>query len=171
MKILYKSKSPEIAKPQVRLRRYRKWSFDFDENQLQGKTILDIGSADSRFGEYVEQQYPDTKVLRFDVRQEPDNRVDFIARADQIPLKAETIDLALAHASIAQNSGEYVIMALEEIFSVIKKGGEIRVAPIFDAPFPYSQNRLRLAREYVNDLEKQDELRENGLMTEQRKEY
>ncbi|MEK7101622.1 MAG: hypothetical protein AAB882_00510 [Patescibacteria group bacterium] len=113
-RFLYKSKSPEIAKAQKDFERYRKW-LHFDENQLQGKTILDIGSADSRFGEYVEQQYPDTKVLRFDVRQEPDNRVDFIARADQIPLKAETIDLALAHASIAQNSGEYVIMTLEEI--------------------------------------------------------
>lgn len=134
--------------------RYKKW-LELDEKQLQGKVILDVGSGDSQFGEYVEQHYPDTKVLRFDVRQDPDARVDFVARADKLALKEESIDLALAHASISNSPGEYMVSALKEIFSTIKDGGEIRVTPLLDVPFELSQERLRLIREYVADLENQ----------------
>lgn len=144
----------EKSKSEKDFERYKKW-LELDEGQLQRKTILDVGSGDSQFGEYVERRFPDTKVLRFDVRQDPDARVDFVARADQLPLKGESIDLALAHASISNSPGEYVVSALKEIFSAVKEGGEIRVTPLFDVPFELSQERLRLVRGYVTDLENQ----------------
>ncbi len=146
-----KSKSlPEKAAKDFE--RYKKW-LHLDEKQLHGKNILDIGSAGAYFGEYVEQKYPGTTVLRFDFRQGPDNRVDFIAEAKKLPLKAGSIDIALAHASITNNSGEEVVAALKEIFPTVKDGGEIHIAPLFDAPFKFSQERLRLVREFVADLE------------------
>ena len=136
--------------------RYCKWLL-LDTEQLAGKTILDVGSADSRFGEYVEQHYPDTKVLKLDMRSDDlESKVDFFAQADKLPLRAESVDLALAFASISNSAGEYVVRALKEIFSTVKDGGEIHISPIFDAPFEFSQERLRLVREYVRDLENQD---------------
>lgn len=145
--------TPSVEKSKEDFDRYCKWLL-LDERQLQGKTILDVGSANSLFGEYVEQHYPDTKVFKLDMRNDdPDTRVDFFAQADKLPLKAKSIDLALAFASISNSAGEYVIIALKEIFSTVKDGGEIHVSPLFDAPFEFSQERLRLVREYVKDLE------------------
>ena len=59
-----------------------------------------------------------------------------------------------------------MLAALKEIFATIRAGGEIHIAPIFDAPFEFSENRLRLVREYVQNLEDeslaQAEWLENG---------
>ena len=64
--------------------RYCKWLL-LDTEQLAGKTILDVGSADSRFGEYVEQHYPDTKVLKLDMRSDDlESKVDFFANGELI---------------------------------------------------------------------------------------
>jgi len=146
--------APSVEKSKKDFDRYCKWLL-LDKKQLQGKTILDVGSTGSLFGEYVEQHYPDTKVFKLDMRSDdPDTKVDFFARADKLPLKAQSIDLALAFASISNSAGEYVVAALKEIFSTVKDGGEIHASPLFDAPFEFAQKRLRLVREYVNDLEK-----------------
>jgi len=134
--------------------RYKRW-LHIDEQQLPGKMILDVGSANARFGDYVEKNYPDTKVISFDGRPEFGIQVDFLARAEQLPLRSESIDIALAHASISNNNGESTLAGLKELFRVLKPDGEIHVAPLFDVPLEFSQERLRLVREYVEELERE----------------
>jgi SAM-dependent methyltransferase len=150
--------SPETENAREDFERYKKW-LHLNEEDLPGKTILDVGSANAQFGEYVEKKFPGTTVIRFDylIRAEPSERVriDFRARADQLPLRRDSVDIALAHASISNNSGEEMLAALQEIFATVKAGGEIRIAPILEAPFGFSENRLRLVREYVDSLEKE----------------
>lgn len=145
---------PLPESPEKAFKRYEKW-LHLDGVELRGKTILDVGSASSSFGEYVEEHYPGATVLRFDRWNAPGFKVDFVAQAGKLPLREGSVDVALAHASITNNSGEEAIAALKEIFSIIKEGGEIHIAPIFDAPFEFSQKRLQLIRDYVAALESQ----------------
>lgn len=155
-----KKETPETDGGRKDFERYKKW-LHLDENELRGKILLDVGSANAQFGEFVEKAFPGTKVIRFDYfsRNQPHEqaRIDFRADASHLPLKAESIDVALAMASITNNPGEDTLAALKELFEAVRVGGEIRVTPIWDASTGPSQERLRIIREYVEELEQKGE--------------
>jgi SAM-dependent methyltransferase len=134
--------------------RYKKWLV-LDENALSGKLILDVGSFDSRFGEYVESKNPGSKVLRVDNRADEHPRIDLQAGAEHLPLKENSVDLIVAHASISNNSGEKVVASLKEFMRVVKPDGAIHVAPLVDSVQDYARHRFLLTKEFVDSLQRE----------------
>ncbi len=100
-----------------------------DENALDGKKILDVGSNIPLFRDYLEGKYPETKVINID--QEFNTSLDAQALAEHLPFADNSFDLIVAHSSLTGwGIYENVEQILQEFIRVLRPNGEIRIGPI-----------------------------------------
>lgn len=126
-----------------------------DENALDGKKILDVGSNIPLFRGYLEGKYPETKVISID--QEFNTSLDVQALAEHLPFQDNSFDLVVAHSSLTGWSiYENIEQILRELIRVLRPNGEIRIGPIMiddDTDLGEKQRKtITKSKSIVNEL-------------------
>lgn len=135
--------------PEQTFRRY-KAQLALDEKSLPGKMILDVGSNESKFGKYLEEKYPGTKVVSLDRDHVPGISVQ--ASSEQLPFRNESFDVIVAHA-VPLDADEYRKTA-EQMIAALRPGGEIRIGPLSQGGEGEYANKLWVSlHTLVNNLE------------------
>ncbi|GEM_PF-6200224 len=100
-------------------------------DELKGKHILDIGAGSGSFARAARQRNVDVVSLDINTRRWSKGENDLhqtplvLADMEHLPLRPESFDLVVSVA-VPPHDDEQAANILEEIFAVLKKGGEYR---------------------------------------------
>ncbi len=111
--------------PEETFKRYQS-QLALDEKSLVGKRILDVGSNDSLFEQYLEQKYPGTGVVSMDLSKVKGISVQ--GNSEQLPFKDESFDVIVAHG--VPFGPEDLEKSMEQFVRALKENGEIRIGPM-----------------------------------------
>ena len=121
-------REPNLESPESAYERYAK-RLGLDEKDLAGKKILDVGSNENQFEQYLEEKYPGTEVVSLDAHFSP--KISVQADGRDIPFKDGSFDVIVCHASLIS---EELMEAMDGLVAALKPGGEIRFGPIMEGP-------------------------------------
>lgn len=117
---------------------------DISLDELGGKRILDVGSAEGYFGKALAKIDPTIEVVDFDDgRSVFKDKMDVMGRAEAMPFADGTFDLVLAHCStpvMDARTGRMRIVPeiISEMIRVARVGGVVKIYPIGGADPDYS---------------------------------
>jgi ubiquinone/menaquinone biosynthesis C-methylase UbiE len=111
---------------------------DFD------KKILDIGAGNAGFAKWAKEHNVSSEIYSLDTRDEMEEKEkSVVGTADELPFKDESFDLIISACAVPNvTEVDQVEKTLLEAIRVVKPGGEIRLAKVFEGE-RYESQRIK----------------------------